>query len=117
LNDARDEIERARRASPLDKSTILGLDLTSARITALSGKPTESLKQLSPILEQAKRLGLLGSEFDIRLAQGESQLSAGDAKAALAICRQLQADAARVGYRLVARRAARIAKSVHSNEK
>ena len=105
LPDAVSRLEEARQISPLDKSIVLSLDITSARLLATAGRHQEALRQLNDIVSRAKRMTLPGYEFQARLAQAEAQTSSRAFEQASNALRRLERDATQAGFKLLARRA------------
>ena len=62
-------------------------------------------------MAKARQLRFLSFEFQIRLAQGEADARAGDAASARLELQKLGTEAARAGFRLIARKAASAAKT------
>jgi tetratricopeptide (TPR) repeat protein/TolB-like protein len=113
-DQAQAELTRVRGLTISDKSIALSLDLTAARLLIAQRKTREALKKLSTILAETRRLQLPGYEFQARLAQGEALALSGDATTARSGLRKLKEDAARAGFKLLARKAANAEQSVDS---
>ena len=105
LPDAKAQLEQARRISPHDKSIVLSLDITSARLVAATGRHQEALQQLNGIVSRAKHMTLPGYEFQARLAQAEAQTSSRALGQASNTLRRLEKDATQAGFKLLARKA------------
>jgi eukaryotic-like serine/threonine-protein kinase len=112
LDQAQAELTRVGSLTISDKSIALSLDFTTARLLSAQRKAQESLKRLSIILAETRRLQLPGYEFQARLAQAEALALAGDAASALSGLRKLQADTTRAGFKLIARKAANAEQSI-----
>jgi tetratricopeptide (TPR) repeat protein len=105
-SDAKAHLEQAWQISPHDKSIVLSLDTTSARLVAATGRHQEALQQLNDIISRAKRMTLPGYAFQARLAQAEAQTSSRAFGQASDTLRRLEKDATQAGFKLLARKAA-----------
>jgi class 3 adenylate cyclase/tetratricopeptide (TPR) repeat protein len=101
IPDAQAEASRALSLSPQDRTVRLSLAITAARLKARSGKATDARKELEACMADAVKMKLVGTAFDIQLAQAEV-LAASDLKSALARLQALQGDAKAKGYLRVA---------------
>ena len=77
-----------------------------------SGKPAGARKQLESVLADARRYRYAEPEFEARLRLGELDLRSGSAAAARSRLQQLQEDARKKGFLLIARKA-KLAIGVH----
>jgi tetratricopeptide (TPR) repeat protein len=103
--EAQIEVDRARQLTLSDRSIELARDLTGARLAGAMGKNKESLQQLSSILLSAKQMKLRGYEFQTRLALADLQRRSHNQASFLLDSQELQKDATRLGYKLIARKA------------
>jgi hypothetical protein len=110
--DAKVQLDQARQISPQDKSIILSLEITSARLATATGRPQEALHQLDDIVARAKLMTLLSYEFQARLAQAEAQMSSHASRQASDNLRRLERDSAHAGFKLLARKAAEAQKQI-----
>jgi len=106
LPDAKMEIDQARGLPIADRAIAFSLELTTARLLDGQGRRQESLSRFATLLAKARQLRFLSFEFQIRLAQGEADARAGDAASARPELQKLGTEAARAGFRLIARKAA-----------
>jgi eukaryotic-like serine/threonine-protein kinase len=97
LPDAQAEIDRALKLSPQDRSVRLSLAITAARATAKSGNVSGARKALDVCQAAAANMNLVGTTFEISLAQAEI-LAASDTKSAAQRLQSLIRDAKAKGY-------------------
>lgn len=110
LADAESLIQRVAKSPPQDRTVRLSLAITHARLKARRGKSVEAIRDLSGALDEARKMQLVGYEFEARLAQAEIELQTGKSDLARSHLKSLQDEAARKGFRLIARRASEAAK-------
>jgi tetratricopeptide (TPR) repeat protein len=113
LAEAQTEIDAARTLQMHDQTTWLAVEITAARLQAKTGKPAAALHQLDDLLAKARRMRLLGSELQLRWAQAEAQVAAGNRNAAATTLKPMEADATRAGFTLLARKAGALRQSIH----
>jgi serine/threonine protein kinase/tetratricopeptide (TPR) repeat protein len=104
--EAEGELDRARAnaSSSQNRFARLKIAITEGRVRAALGKLIEARRLLADALAESKKYGLLGYEFEARLAAAgiDSQSSIADSRARL---KALSDDAAAKDFRLVARKA------------
>jgi serine/threonine protein kinase/tetratricopeptide (TPR) repeat protein len=88
-----------------DAGAKLDAAITAARIDAQSGKADSALTSLAQVQKEARAAGLLQTEFDVRLATGEIQLSSGKVAAGKATLRSLATAAKSRGFTHIAQKA------------
>jgi ATP/maltotriose-dependent transcriptional regulator MalT len=76
-----------------------------ARADAILGKRTEASASLEALLAEAGQLGVVPSQFEIRLALGEIEMKSGQTAKGRARLTALSGEAAAKGYGLIARNA------------
>jgi Tfp pilus assembly protein PilF/TolB-like protein len=106
FSEAKTQLQRARQIAPHDKSIILNMEITSARLAAATGASQEALRQLKGLVARAHLIPLPAYEFQARLAQAEAQAASGAYGEASEEFRRLEKDAAQAGFKLLARKAA-----------
>jgi tetratricopeptide (TPR) repeat protein len=104
--EARKAVDRALSLSGKSHSpqVRLAAAAAAARVEAAEGKADSALLRLDAALEEAVRLGLVGLQFDLRLARGEVGIASGRRGAAESLA-SLAGDARARGFGLVARKA------------
>jgi eukaryotic-like serine/threonine-protein kinase len=110
--EAKTEVSAAEKLSPRDQLVALSLAITAARLEAVTGNSGKSLQQFGEILQRTRKMGLVYYELRAWLAQAEVQYLSGQTAAAEASLEKLRAEAARLGFRLIARKSAELRKSV-----
>ncbi len=68
---AQEEVEKAKTLAPQDRPIRLSLETTEARVMASLGKLAEARQELTEANNEALKLGLIGTQLEIRLAQVE----------------------------------------------
>jgi class 3 adenylate cyclase/tetratricopeptide (TPR) repeat protein len=106
LPEAESLLERLAKSPPQDRTVRLSLTITYARLKSHRGKSAESVRDLAAALDEANKMQLVGYEFEARLAQAEIELQSGKSALARTHLKTLQDEAARKGFRLIARHAA-----------
>ncbi len=108
LIDARREIQRASElAKKSANATVrLTVSIVSARLNAASGMYAAATKGLESALAEANKAGLVGFQFESRLALGEVAMSSGKIGEGRAMLDLLKQEAGARGFTLVARKAA-----------
>ena len=86
----------------------LSMAIVAARVDAASGKPAAAFESLKTTLAKATNTGMLGLQFEARLALGEIEMKSGDRAAGQARLEALEREAAARGYGLIARKAKRL---------
>jgi eukaryotic-like serine/threonine-protein kinase len=100
------QLEQARQISPYDKSIVMTMEITAARLSAAAGKPELAAADLKRIASRAKVMTLPGYAFQARLAQTEALISSSSRAQVSDMLQKLQEDADRAGFKLIARKAA-----------
>ena len=106
ISDAQTEANQAMSLSPQDRAVRLSLGITAARLKARAGNTADAKKDLDGYMTDAVKMKLVGTTFDVTLAETEL-LAASDPKSALARLQTLAADAKAKGYLEVAAEAER----------
>jgi serine/threonine protein kinase/tetratricopeptide (TPR) repeat protein len=86
----------------------LHLSIVAARIRAARGQPPDFIeagKSLNATLAEARQCGIIGYQFEARLALGEMEMKSGHLSAGRARLRALEEDAKRKGFGLIERKA------------
>jgi hypothetical protein len=106
--DAQNTVDRATMLSEKSDSreVRLSVAIVAARVRAAMGKPAEAMKSLANVLAEATKLGLVGLQFESRLALGETEMKSGKTAAGRARLETLQKEAEARGFGLIARKAA-----------
>jgi tetratricopeptide (TPR) repeat protein len=86
----------------------MSIRVIRARLWSAQGRSDDALKVLRDALEEASATGILGLEFEVRLAAGEVELEAGLDGAGRARLESLRRDALARGWFLVSQRADRL---------
>jgi tetratricopeptide (TPR) repeat protein len=107
LTAAQSEMDTAAKIAVQDYAIRISLAITAARLKARIGKFDEARQILESQLTQTREKGLVGLQFEIRLALAEIAASGG-LKSSEASLAALQQDAKNSGYTLVATRAERL---------
>ena len=107
-SEAQQELERSQ--SLLRKSenrrVRLSVAISGARLHAVSGKSAAALASLRAALVEATKHGLISHQLDARLAMGELELKSANPAAGRARLEALEKDARKMGFGLIARKAA-----------
>jgi hypothetical protein len=111
LSDAEDQIAISRKIALSDKSIALMLEAVAANADGAGHNQPSVGGRFGKLLAEAGRLHLPGMQLQIRLDAATAKIAAGD-KPDVPSLRQLQKDALRMGYLLIARKAANLAKSL-----
>jgi tetratricopeptide (TPR) repeat protein/tRNA A-37 threonylcarbamoyl transferase component Bud32 len=114
LPEAKAQLEQARKITTHDKSILLNLAITTARLAAATGAPQKALSQLKEIIVQAHSIALPGYEFQARLAQADAQRSLKSYGEARETLQRLEKDSAQAGFLLVSRKAERAQKKLQN---
>jgi tetratricopeptide (TPR) repeat protein len=105
LPEAESTMERTLKLRAQDHTVHLLLAITAARLAARAGKIPEAMRGLEDVLKEASRMRLAGYAFEARLAEAEIELQQGKVELARAHLQSLEKEAARSGFRLLARKA------------
>lgn len=106
ITDALAEVQTAEKLSPQDRGIRISLAITAAKLKARTGNLADARDSIENALGEAKRMKLLGSQLEIRLAAAEIEIASGSPHPeSLAL---LLADARRSGYLLIAAKAAKL---------
>jgi eukaryotic-like serine/threonine-protein kinase len=101
VSDAQAEVDRARSLPVQDRAIRMSLTITAARLKARSGDAAGARKDLDACMADAVKMKLVGTVFDIALADAEL-LGTSDPKSAAARLQALQGDATARGFLRVA---------------
>ncbi|MGH9544113.1 MAG: tetratricopeptide repeat protein [Terriglobales bacterium] len=107
-DDAKKEIEGSKFLATQTQNRQLRLqfDLVLADVLLASERPELSRAQLEKTLEEARKYGLIGTEFEARLVLAEWQKKSGHGAASRTELAELESSARNKGFGLVARKAA-----------
>ena len=105
LPEAESTMERTLKLRAQDHTVRLSLAITGARLAARSGRIPEAMRDLEGVLKEASRMRLTGYAFEARLAEAEIELQQGKVELAHSHLQSLEKEAARSGFRLIARKA------------
>jgi hypothetical protein len=84
----------------------LTVAITSARIRATQGDPSNAEKELVGVLDEAKQFGFFDLHLDATMALADLQLRQGEQDHARILLTTLEADATAHGFNLIAAQAA-----------
>jgi eukaryotic-like serine/threonine-protein kinase len=110
LSEAESVMQAATKLPVQDRTVLLSLRITAARLGARTGKSVEALHNLDGVINEAKSMKLLGHEFEARLAKVEIELQISNSQVARAALKVLQQQANQKTYRLIERKAAQLGK-------
>ena len=100
------EIDLARKLGARDLPTTLSLTITRAKLLTKTGKSAEAERELQQVESHAGEKGLLGLEWQARLALADAQIASGNLASARANLQLVKRQAAARGFGLLARKAA-----------
>jgi serine/threonine protein kinase/tetratricopeptide (TPR) repeat protein len=100
------EIDLARKLGARDLPTTLSLTITRAKLLAKTAKSAEAVTELQQVESHAGEKGLLGLEWQARLALADAQIASGNLASARANLQLVKRQAAARGFGLLARKAA-----------
>jgi hypothetical protein len=103
--------DKAHWEKSLDFQQHFDVAIVSARIIAQGHDPAEAEKRLKLLLDESTLAGLVGYQFEVRLALAEIEMNSGQTTAGHVRLVELEKDARSRGFLLVARKAAAAAKS------
>jgi eukaryotic-like serine/threonine-protein kinase len=110
LPEAESMIEGARKLRVQDRTVLLSLRITDARLKARTGKKSEALRGLSGVIHDAESMKLPGYEFEARLAKAEIELQGADSPVSRSDLKILQERARQKSFLLIGRKAAQLAR-------
>jgi hypothetical protein len=113
LEEAKREIETARKLVLHDVPTNISLAITGAILYGKTGEGAKAQREIEDAENQAARKKLVALQWRARLAIAELQITAGKIAAARANAQLVEVAATRLGYRLRARTAVNLLKSIH----
>jgi tetratricopeptide (TPR) repeat protein len=100
------EIDLARKLGARDLPTTLSLTITRAKLLTKTGKSAEAERELQQVESHAGEKGLLGLEWQARLALADAQIASGNLASARADLQLVKRQATGRGFQLLARKAA-----------
>jgi tetratricopeptide (TPR) repeat protein len=100
------EIDLARKLGARDLPTTLSLTITRAKLLAKTAKSAEAERELQQVESHAGEKGLLGLEWQARLALADAQIVSGNLASARANLQLVKRQATARGFHLLARKAA-----------
>jgi tetratricopeptide (TPR) repeat protein len=99
------EIGVARNLGARDLPTTLSLSITGAKLLAKTAKNAEAQRELQKVESRAAEKGLVGLEWQARLAHAEAQIDSGNPVSARTNLLLIKREAVPKGFRWVARKA------------
>jgi tetratricopeptide (TPR) repeat protein len=107
VTEAQKEVQRASELAKQSSNAAVRLSVlvATARLDASSGKYDTATKSLESTLAEANKIGLVGLQFESRLALGEVAMSSGNQGEGNAVLKLLKQEAAARGFALIARKA------------
>ena len=112
LSQAGAELDRTQKLPIHDQYVLIGRDIESAHLWARAKRTDDSVRQLDKIQNHARHLGVPGHQLRARLEQARAELLGGNVQAARAKAASTQRDAERIGFKLIARKAAILVTSI-----
>jgi tetratricopeptide (TPR) repeat protein len=106
-DEAVEEITAAKALASQDKAVRAEVAITGAKLSARKGNLAEARQSLEASLIEVRRLKMAGVQLEIRLAQGEIELTS-DPASARAHLQLVEQDARSSGYLLIATKAAKL---------
>jgi tetratricopeptide (TPR) repeat protein len=100
------EIDLARKLGARDLPTTLSLTITRAKLLAKTAKSAEAERELQQVESHAGEKGLLGLEWQARLALADAQIVSGNLASARANLQLVKRQATAKDFHLLARKAA-----------
>ena len=100
------EIDLARKLGARDLPTTLSITITRAKLLTKTAKNAEAERELQQVESRAGEKGLLGLEWQARLALADVQILSGNLASARANLQLVKRQATARGFRLLARKAA-----------
>ena len=101
LGDAQAQVDQAMNLSPQDRTVRISLAITAAKLKARSGNTSDARKDLDACMADAAKMKLVGTQFEIALAQAEI-LAATEPKSAVARLQSLNGEARSKGFLKIA---------------
>ncbi len=105
------EVDTARKLAPKDRTVVMATDIASAQLLAMKKRPAEGARLLAQVIERAKSMDYILGQLQARLALGEIQVASGQGSRAVQELQLLKEQAAKLGFKLVERRAEIVMKS------
>ena len=102
-----EEIAAAKALDPQDRAVRAAVAITGARLSAWRGNLAEARQSLGTGLMEVRKLKMVGVQLEVRLAQGEIEMSSYPASARAQL-QSVEQDAMKSGYLLIATKAARL---------
>lgn len=102
-SQAQSEVNRALSVSPQDRIVRMSLSITAARLKARNGNQAAAKNDLDTDFAEASKMGLVGWQFEIRLAREDAETSG--AKVSAPRLDALESEARTKGYVLLASQA------------
>jgi len=115
--EAVEEALRRARMSPNRPDYGIPADLMAARVEAAEGRVPNALHHMKQLLVEARRLGNVELELEIRASQGElDKKASGDGRVANSELAEVAADATARGFGLVAEHARKAMRGVETSQ-
>lgn len=108
------ELEVVHKLSGKDRTVLIATDIAAAQFLALKKKPAEAVRRLAQVLDHAKSMDYVLGSMQAMLALAEIQLSTGEHDSATRELQSLRDQAARLGFKLLQRRAEELLNNARS---
>lgn len=105
------ELDKTRALAAKDQTSVIATDIVRAQILALKNKYGESVHLLTQVQQRAKSMDYILGQMQATLALAEVQVTAGENQRAAKDLTSLQDQAARLGFRLLQRKAQAVLKN------
>lgn len=109
IKEARAEVDQAEKLGATDRTVKLDYAIINARVLAREGNSSPAIALLRETSANAAKMGLKNYQIEAMLALGETQLQAGNATQGVATLRNVQKDASKKNFKLIARKANELA--------
>jgi hypothetical protein len=106
ISDAQQVVAATKTSKNASQITRLDFSTADASVRAASGEMGEAIKLLQDTIQEARKAGFLGLQFDARLVFGEAEMRSGNTVAGRTQLASLERDAKAKGFLLIARKAA-----------
>jgi tetratricopeptide (TPR) repeat protein len=108
LEEAKSVMQEVLKSRVHDVTVGLSLTITEAWLEAKEGNGVEAKRHLDDTISRARSMGLIGYEFEARLARAEIELQEPDPQRATVDLKNLENEANAKGYRLIGQKAAKL---------
>jgi tetratricopeptide (TPR) repeat protein/TolB-like protein len=107
------ELDAAHKLTVRDRTALMATDIASAQLLALKGRPSEAGRVLAQTVERAKSMDYILGQMQARLALGEIQMASAQRERATQDLQLLKEQAAKLGFKLLQRKAEELIKGVN----